>query len=193
MKIKCFTARFAIMLVALTAILCSCGKNQTSGYNESSSAPEFPVAPDKIIIGVKGEEAELTPEDEAFDKIMSKIRERKEKDDGFDALRLAVHDPETGEHKSRGLKKSETFVEFIYDECKPQKFNKAEPYGETSDWEIDVQRIFFSLSGEYHNCFFIGSDADYKTAATLGILADDTSLVVYVRDLVEHATATAAE
>lgn len=193
MKIKCFTARFAIPLVALTAILCSCGKNQTSGDNEPSSAPEFPVAPDKIIIGVKGEESELTPEDEAFDKIMSKIRERKEKDDRFDAMLLDAYDPYTGEHLSRELKKSETFVEFIYNECRSQKFNKVEPYGEKSDWEIDVQRIFFSLSGEYHDCFFIGSDADYKTATTLGMLADDTSLVVYVRDLVEQKYKAVAE
>lgn len=174
MKIR-FTALFAALLM----LLCSCG--------EESGTPAFPAEPDMIVAGVEGDWVELRPGDEEYEKIFSAIVGRVEKSDYFGTLKLIVHDIETGEHVSEELRAKETFVEFIYDEPAPQSFLMAKAGRTYETKEITVQRIFFSLRGKDHDCIFIGKDAEYKSATTLGYLEDDTSLITFVREMLDQA------
>ncbi len=170
------------VLVLLMMLFNSCG---TKGTKEpTTDLHRFPVVPDSIIVGVKGDTIELLPESEAFNKIVSSINERANKSDNFGVLMLATRNPESGEHLSYELRQSETFVEFIYNECKPQSFNMIQSGGGTKTEEMELQRLFFALSGQYHNCIFIGEDEEYKKGTTIGSLVDKTDLITYVRDLV---------
>lgn len=176
LKFKCI-----IVLLLAVLMLCSCDK-------EDVGAPYFPAVPDKIVVGVKGEEVELLPGDEAFDEVMSALRERTEKSETFGTLNLAAEDPQTGKHMSYELRESETFVELVYDEAAPQSFRMSQAFGRVAVEEIDAQRLFFSLTGQYHDCIFIGKDAEYESWTTLGSLADDTDLITYVGELVAQET-----
>lgn len=177
LKFKC-----VIVLLLAVLMLCACGK-------EDVGAPYFPAVPDKIVVGVKGEEIELLPGDEAFDEVMSALRERTEKSGTFDTLLLDAEDPQTGKHMSYELRESEIFVELVYDEAAPQSFPMSQAFGRVEVEEIDVQRLFFSLTGDYHECIFVGKDAEYESWATLGSLPDDTDLITYVSDLVAQESA----
>lgn len=174
MKIKSLICLFFLAVIAFT----SCKKE----------APDaaFPMTPDKIIVGTGGNEKEILPDDGAFDEIISKIKERVKKSAGFSTAALAAYDPETGKHLSYGQRESETFVEFIYDECKTQEIDMLKPGPEAASRDIDVHCIFFPLTGECHGEFFVGDDLYYKSAATLGILADSTELITYVNSLVKE-------
>lgn len=172
----------AFVLALLVISLFSCGTK--------AGAPYFPAVPDKIVVGVKGEEVELLPGDKAFDEVVSALRGREDKAEGFDTLLLLAEDPQTGKHMSYELRESETFVELVYDEVAPQTFHMAQAGGGVANEEIDVQRLFFSLTGEYHECIFIGKDAEYESWATLGSLPDDTDLITCVGDLVMQESAS---
>ncbi len=145
----------------------------------------FPAEPDKIIVGSDGVEKEILPGEKAYKKIVSYVRERADKSDAFGTLLLDAYDFETREHFSYRLRESETFVEFIYDECKGQTFNMMQSGGGSADEEKEIKRIFLSLTGEEHNDIFISHDDEYKSSATLGLLTDSTELITYVNDLVK--------
>lgn len=164
-------------------LFCSCEKTD-------ESKTDFPITPDRIIIGADGVELELLPDSKKFDKVYSGICGRVEESDGFLTASLYAYDPITKKHLSEDVRENEVFVEFVYNESSTQTYSKAEPYGETSTKEITVQKLFFPLSGEYKELFFISKDAEYKEAATPGFLPDDTSLATYVRELVTSNTAT---
>lgn len=160
-------------------VLSSCGAKEA----DNTTTPDFPVDPDKILIGADGYEKEVLPESEEYNKIIALIKERVNKSEELGKMLLDAHDPDSGKHLSCELRESEVFVEFIYNECTPQKFGALRSGDEKAE-EINVHRIFFSLTRTYHDCFFIGKDADYKEAITIGPLADNTELITYVRDLV---------
>lgn len=159
-------------------ILPSCG--------EKVPDDKFPMVPDKIIVGTGGNEKEILPDDGAFDKIVSYVRKRAEKSDAFGVLRLYAYEPMTEIHLSNGLRESETFVEFIYDESKGQILNMKQSGGGSADEEKQIKRIFLSLTGEYHDFIFIGKDDEYKSSVTFGSLTDSTELITYVNDLVKE-------
>ena len=181
MRIK----RIMCLCVAFVFVFCSCG---TKGKDTPKTKSEFPVNPDILILGNGGNEVEFMSDDKEYSEIISLIKERTEKSDGFAVASLDAYDFESGEHMSRELRKNETFVEFVYNECKPQSFAMSKAGGGIEVEEFDVRRIFFSLTRDYHDCFFIGEDDDYKNSTTLGPLVDNTTLITYVRDLVAQGT-----
>lgn len=158
-------------------VLSSCGAKKPDN--------KFPAKPDKIIVGSGGAEKEIMPGDKAFDEIVSFVSERANKSEAFGTLRLAVHDSETDKHLSYELRKSETFVELIYDECRGQILNMSQSGGGSADEEVEIKRIFLSLTGQYHDCIFIGKDDEYTGDYTLGFLTDSTELITYVNELVK--------
>lgn len=174
-------------------ILCSCalkGSGSTaetgsSGDSDKTEAVEneFPVDPDKIIVGTSGKEKEVLPDDKAYDEIISRIKDRVRKSGSFDDLLSIDHDPDSGKHLSFDLRQSETFVEFVYDKCISQTLQESQPGGSSAAEKIDVCRIFFPLTREYHFSFFIGKDPDYANSAIMGDLVDNTSLVSYVEQM----------
>ena len=176
MKIKVLSC-----LIAVLFLLCSCGTG--SATVEDEGIPAFPEAPDKIIVGVDGGEKELAFGEEAFEKIMSGIKKRADTSTSYGALLLAAHDPETGKHISNYLRTEEVFVEFVYNEVTVQSFLMGQTGGESAPENKDVIRIFFPLTGEYHNDFFVSEDPDYNQSASLGFLSDNSDLITYVRGL----------
>ena len=174
MKVKVLICSLIMIL-----ILSSCGARDA----DNTTTPDFPVDPDKILVGADGYEKEISPESEEYNKILALIKERANKSEELGKMLLDAHDPDSGKHLSYELRESEVFVEFIYDECKSQNFDLLQSGSVTTE-EINVNRIFFSLTRTYHDCFFIGKDAEYKDAITIGPLADNTELITYVRDLV---------
>lgn len=183
---------FSLLLTLLLLITCSCkSANEIKDQEEPpESSSVILCAPDKITVGANGIERELFPDDEEYTKIVSFINERVTKSGGFLVAALAAHDPETEKHLSYELRKSETFVEFVYNECKPQKLNMLQAGGSFTTEEYDIQRIFFPLTRDYHDSFFVSKDADYVNTTTLGSLVDKTELITYVRDLVAQETAS---
>ncbi len=173
MKIKSLICLFMLAVLVFS----SCGAKEPDNM--------FPVKPDKIIVGSGGVEKEFLPGDKDFDKILSYVRERADKSEDFGELLLAAHDPASGKHLSYEFRESETFVEFIYDECKGQSFNMSTSANSSVKEEKEVKRVFFSLTGEYHDCFFYSKDDNYKSTVTLGTLTDNTELITYVRELIE--------
>lgn len=181
MKIKCFICALLLFMM----LLCSCATKDTA-----TEAHVFPTVPDRIIVGANGNEIELSPDDQAFDKVVSSIRERAKNSAKLDVLPLDAYDPESDKHLSYALRQRETFVEFIYNECKPQSFLMCQSGGGSATEDIEVQKLFFSLSGQHHKHVFIGQDADYEKHTTLGTLADKTDFITYVRDFVAQETAS---
>ncbi len=176
------TKRLTCLCAAFVFVFCSC---TTKGKDAVS---EFPVNPDKLIVGAEGLETELVPGNEGYSEIISLINGRIKQEDGFAVAALVNHDPETGKHLSYELRKNQTFVEFVYNECKPQSFAMSQAGGGTEAEEFSVKRIFFSLTGDYHDSFFISEDDDYKNSTTLGSLADKTELITYIQDLMAQGT-----
>lgn len=174
MKVK-----ILLFLCIMILILSSCGAKEA----DNIATPDFPVDPDKILVGADGYEKEILPESEEYNKIVALINERVNKSEKFGKMLLDAHDPDSEKHLSYELRESEVFVEFIYNESNPQNIGILKS-GEEKPEEINVNRIFFSLTRTYHDCFFIGKDAEYKDAITIGPLADNTELITYVRDLV---------
>lgn len=110
MKIK---YRILFLLTIALLVICSC---QSGGEGGKSAEHAFPVAPDRIVIGANGKETELSDKDDGYREIVSFIQERVERSEGFLVASLAAVDPESGKHLSSELRKTETFVEFVYDE-----------------------------------------------------------------------------
>lgn len=184
--------RLMCLCVVFVFVFCSCGTNGKDGRNtesEFSVNSEFPVNPDILILGNGGIEMEFELNDKEYSEIISLVKERIKKSDGFAVASLDAYDFESGKHLSHELRKNETFVEFVYNECKPQSFAMSQAGGGIEAEEFNVQRIFFSLTRDYHDCFFIGADDDYVNSTTLGVLVDKTELITYVRDLVAQGTA----
>ena len=169
----------AFLLVISIFVLSSCGTDDITGQ----SVANFPLDPDKIIVGTNGAEKEYLPDDMEYNEIISLINERFIKSERFDRAALDAYDPDSGMHLSFDLRDRETFVEFVYNECTVQRLNMLQSGGSITTEEINVSRVFFSLTRDYHDCFFIGKDANYDTSETLGILADNTTLITYVNNL----------
>ncbi len=163
--------------------------------SEDYKTKELPTEPDRIVVGCRGVETELMPGSEAFNLVfcstINRIRYNitYNKNKRIDTLKLAAYDAETNEHLSVGLKKSETYVEFIYDEVSTQWY-MAESKDGLCDKEIEVQRLFFPLSGQYHDCVFVGLDAEYKISAALGQIEDDGDLTDFVQGFFPKEDAT---
>ena len=121
---------------------------------------------------------------DALSKIVSFIQERVERSEGFLVASLAAVDPESGKHLSSELRKTETFVEFVYDEGNLQAIPMKQAGGEIAEEEVSACRIFFPLTREYHRSFFVGANEDYTKSVTFGILPDKTELISYVCDLI---------
>lgn len=173
------TKRIVLLFTCILLLsFCSCNASVTE-----SKVPAFPKTPDSMIVGSNGCEFEFLPNSEEFNKIYTYICGRVENSSSFDALRLGAYD-EDGNHMSYEMRKSETFVEFIYNEGSGQVFLMDTEGGGVTNEERTVQKVFFPLSGERHNNFFVANDSEYKKSVTLGILTDDTSLITYVRELV---------
>lgn len=85
---------------------------------------------------------------------------------------------------SSELRKTETFVEFVYDEGNLQAIPMKQAGGEIAEEEFSACRIFFPLTREYHSSFFVGANEDYTKSVTFGILPDKTELISYVCDLI---------
>lgn len=178
---ECIIKKLLLCMFAVSIVLLSsCGSNETDTINTS----EFPVDPDKIIVGTVGSEKEILRDDKEYNEILSQVKERIKDSEALDAARLDDHDPETNEHLSFEIRENEVFIEFVYNESKVQKFEMLESGGKTVAKEINVHRIFFPLTGNYHDCFFIGKDAGYKETITLGKLAEKAELVTYISNLV---------
>ena len=173
LKIKSLICLLMLAILVLT----SCGAKEPDNT--------FPVKPDRIIVGTGGTEKEILPGDKSFDKIVSFVRERTDKSEAFGVLLLEAYDLDTGKHMSYELRESQTFVELIYDECKGQIFNMSQSGGGSAEEEKEIKRIFLSLTGDYHDCIFIGKDDNYESSATLGLLTDNTELITYVSELVK--------
>ena len=173
--------RFLLFIVISVIVLSSCGSTE----NDISNTSDFPINPDKIIIGADGQQKEILPQDKAYSEIVSLITERIKKSDKLDSASLDDHDTDSGKHLSFELQKNETYVEFVYNECVLQKFDMLQNGGTVTAKAINVQCVFFSLTGEYHNCFFVGKDADYEDSITIGPLADNTTLITYIKEMLE--------
>lgn len=154
----------------------------------SDGTPEFPKTPDKIVVGYDGQEKEILSGSDEFDRIVSGIGEREDKSGAFGTLNLLAKGLD-GLHLSYEIRERETFVEFVYTEAAPQGFKMAQAGGESEIKDIDVKKIFFPLSGSYHDIIFIGNDAEYDSYTSLGPLTDNTSLTTYVRELFKEDTA----
>ncbi len=167
--------RLCVLFVISLLFLCSCG--------EKVGGPYFPAVPDKIVIGISGVESTLVPGDEAFDEIVSRLRKLVENSSGGDTVRLGAIDPETGKHMSYEMRKSEIFVELIYNEPGEQTFVVTEGYGKTSNKASTVSRVFIPFSGDYKDLIFIGHDAEYKEWFTFGTFDGGESFASYVAGL----------
>lgn len=175
-----------ILLIFVLLVISSCKADGDGGADVDA----FPALPDKIVIGSNGVETELFCDDEGYDKIMSYIAERVDESDGFTVALLIDHDLESGEHLSCELRESETFVELVYDECQTQNVPMNRSRGVIEAEEYSIKRIFFPLTREHHDSFFIGRDDAYKNSVTLGAIVDKTELVSYVSDLVAQNSAS---
>lgn len=173
LKLKTWIYLAVGLLVSVSVCACASGKGET----------KFPMEPDKIIIGTAGSEREILPNDGAYREILSQMKERVDRSEAFDRVLSIAHDPESGKHASVEMRKSETFVEFVYNAPTEQKFNTMQAGGKATTEGIEVRCLFFPLTGEYHKCFFIGRDGNYDSAITMGNLADNTALISNVRDL----------
>lgn len=171
MKMK----RLLVLFVIVLLFLCSCG--------EKVGGPYFPAVPDKIVIGISGVESTVVPGDEEFDEIVVRIRDLVEKSGGLDTALLAAADPDSGKHLSYEVREREIFVEFIYNEPAEQSVTMIEANRKTSVKVMNIQRVFFPLSGQYKDCIFIGADAEYKSHTTIGPLVSKESLASYVAGL----------
>ena len=174
---------FLVLILIIPLIFCSCNAEETV------DAKVFPATPDKIVIGQDGVERELLPGSTEFDNIISALSERVEDSGRIDNVLLDAFDRESGEHMSFSLRKSETFIELIYNESNPQSFTMFGEGGATVFKKLELTRAFFPLTNTEHDMFFISTDAEYKDSATIGFLVDDTSLITTVRDLLKN-TAT---
>lgn len=179
MKIK---YRILFLLTIALLVICSCQSGGEGG--KSAEHAIFPVAPDRIVIGANGKETELSDKDDGYREIVSFIQERVERSEGFLVASLAAVDPESGKHLSSELRKTETFVEFVYDEGNLQAIPMKQAGGEIAEEEFSACRIFFPLTREYHSSFFVGANEDYTKSVTFGILPDKTELISYVCDLI---------
>ena len=165
----------AILLFALlVAFLCSCG--------EKIGGPYFPAVPDKIVIGISGVESTVVPGDEAFDEIVARVRKIVDMSGGLYTTLLDAGNHGNG-HMSYEVRESEIFVEFIYNTPRKQSLVMGEGYGKTSLKEMDIQRVFFPLSGQYKDEIFIGSDSEYKTHTTIGAIDVGESFASYIAGL----------
>ncbi len=175
------------LLIVGVLVLSSCGEKAV----DSVTASQFPASPDKIVVGVNGDEKELVPDDKACDDIVAQINERISKSGGFSQAALDTLDHDSGKHLSFELRDSEAFVEYIYNEGAPQMIDMLQPGGVVVAEEINVHRVFFSLTRDYHDCFFVGEDSDYVKSATFGPLVDNTALITYINDLIASESASA--
>lgn len=166
--------RLCVLFAVILLLLCSCG--------EKVGGPYFPAVPDKIVIGISGVESTIVPGDEAFDEIVSRVRGVTEQSEGFDFARLDAIS-ENGKHLSYEVRESEIFVEFIYNEPGEQTVIMREANRKTSVKVMNIQRLFFPLSGQYKDVIFIGADAEYKSHSTIGPFDIGESLASYVAGL----------
>lgn len=166
---------FLLSFVLIITLLLSCG--------EKVGGPYFPAVPDKIVIGISGVESTVVPGDEAFDEIVSRVRKLVEMSGGLDTAKLYAEDPETGKHLSYEVRESEIFVEFIYNEPGEQTVIMREANRKTSVKVMNIQRVFFPLSGQYKDDIFIGADAEYKSHTTIGAIDVGESFASYIAGL----------
>ena len=171
MKMK----RLLVLLVLSLLFLCSCG--------EKVGGPYFPAVPDKIVIGISGVESTVVPGNEEFDEIVVRVRDLVEKSGGLNTAKLYAENPETGKHLSYEMRESEIFVELIYNVPGEQTVVMREANHKTSVKIMNIQRVFFPLSGQYKDCIFIGADSEYKSHTTIGPLVSEESLASYVAGL----------
>lgn len=170
--------RLCCLAAILIFVLCSCGETSTG-----EDTATFPTPPDKITVGADGVERVILPSDEEYSLIVSKMEELIKDVDSLDYLLSVDRDPDTGEHISVELRKTEVFVEYVYDEVTVQKIKMMEAGGGTSFEDKEIGKIFFPLTREHHGSILISSDTEYKNTATLGSIADDTSLIKAVREM----------
>lgn len=115
MKIKRILCR-AALATAIAVILCACGTDNTSHSGEvSEQTSDFPAAPDKIVIGIYGEEKELLPGDEKFGEVLYGIKARISSGSRLSVMTLAPEAYDVGE-----LREVNIYVEYIYNEAAEQ-------------------------------------------------------------------------
>ena len=175
MKIKRILCRAALATV-IAVILCACGTDNTSHSGEvNEQTSDFPAAPDKIVIGGYGEEKELLPGDEEFGEVLYGIKARISSGSRLSVMTLAPEAYDVGE-----LREDNIYVEYIYNEAAEQSYPT---YGEGGSYITEIispKRVFFSLTGEFHQDVILGADDEYTEKSAIGRISDSTELIRYI-------------